>query len=350
MAVNWGLSGGNGFQNALAAGLQIGQTIKANRDEETAANALTSYIANPSQDDATFASSLKGLPAQAVGQLMQARQGYQQNAARTQQAQTEQRRADLPMITRLLETSTDETSYQRNRQEAQRLGIDTSSLPQQFDPAWRDQQLTTMKALQTPQGQEAMSNAGKQAMDMGYKPGTPEFNAAVRDIFTASEAKPYVVGGETRLYQPKIGGAGEAMGGIPPSAIEALRKGEGKPEEFDEIFGAGAAAKILGTQGGQTQPASGGFRRPVTVQTANFNGLAGEKVTSTYRDPARNKRVGGVSNSYHMRRDANGNPLARDSVPPRGMSMAQYAAVLRRENPDKDVINEGDHVHMEPKG
>lgn len=28
--------------------------------------------------------------------------------------------------------------------------------------------------------------------------------------------------------------------------------------------------------------------------------------------------------------------------------MAAYAAELRRLNPDLDVINEGDHVHLEP--
>jgi hypothetical protein len=31
------------------------------------------------------------------------------------------------------------------------------------------------------------------------------------------------------------------------------------------------------------------------------------------------------------------------------MSMAQYAAELKRLNPHLDVINEGDHVHMEPR-
>lgn len=87
MAVNWGLSGGNGFQNALATGLQIGQSIKADREEEATSNALSGFLANPTQDDAAFASSLKGLPTQAVGQLMQARQGYQ----KTQQQQTAQR-------------------------------------------------------------------------------------------------------------------------------------------------------------------------------------------------------------------------------------------------------------------
>jgi hypothetical protein len=41
---------------------------------------------------------------------------------------------------------------------------------------------------------------------------------------------------------------------------------------------------------------------------------------------------------------------ARDSVPPPGMSMAQYAAILQRQNPHLEVINEGDHVHIEPRG
>ncbi len=80
-----------------------------------------------------------------------------------------------------------------------------------------------------------------------------------------------------------------------------------------------------------------------------FVGISGERVTSTYRDPAKNKAVGGVPNSFHTRKDARGNPLARDSVPPPGMSMAAYAKELRRLNPGMKVINEGDHVHMEPK-
>ena len=79
-------------------------------------------------------------------------------------------------------------------------------------------------------------------------------------------------------------------------------------------------------------------------------GMAGERITSTYRDPAHNRRVGGVANSFHTRRDASGNALARDSVPPPGMSMSAYAAELRRLNPHLQVINEGDHVHMEPRG
>lgn len=80
-----------------------------------------------------------------------------------------------------------------------------------------------------------------------------------------------------------------------------------------------------------------------------FKGLDGEQVTSGYRSPTHNKRVGGVANSFHTRRDGQGRPLARDSVPPRGMSMAEYARRLQALNPNMQVINEGDHVHMEPR-
>ena len=80
------------------------------------------------------------------------------------------------------------------------------------------------------------------------------------------------------------------------------------------------------------------------------SGIEGERVTSTYRSPSHNRAVGGVENSFHMRRGLDGKPLARDSVPPRGMSMSEYHRRLKTLNPNLDVINEGDHVHMEPRG
>lgn len=42
--------------------------------------------------------------------------------------------------------------------------------------------------------------------------------------------------------------------------------------------------------------------------------------------------------------------MASDRVPPAGMSMSAFASLLKRQNPHLDVINEGDHVHLEPKG
>ncbi len=82
---------------------------------------------------------------------------------------------------------------------------------------------------------------------------------------------------------------------------------------------------------------------------AGFRGIEGERVSSTFRNSQHNARVGGVQNSFHMRRDRQGNAMARDSVPPPGMSMEEYAQRLRRLNPHLEVINEGDHVHMEPR-
>lgn len=77
-------------------------------------------------------------------------------------------------------------------------------------------------------------------------------------------------------------------------------------------------------------------------------GVPGERVTSTYRTPAHNAAVHGVANSYHTRRGLDGKPLARDSVPPPGMGMGEYHRQLKALNPGMDVINEGDHIHIEP--
>lgn len=218
MAVNWGLAG-NGAQNALATGLHLGQLFRQNQRDNALLEIRRAELAERQETQA-------------------------QEAARKRQ---EQRRADMPMVARLLDFAAQgEPQYQQARGIAQQYGIDVSQLPETFDPAWIEQQRTMVKALADPAKMEALSTAGKQAVDMGYKPGTPEFNSAVRDIFTASEAKPYVVGGETRLYQPKIGGPGQVQGSAPPAAVEALRRGEGTPEQFDEMFGPGAAARVMG--------------------------------------------------------------------------------------------------------
>ena len=71
--------------------------------------------------------------------------------------------------------------------------------------------------------------------------------------------------------------------------------------------------------------------------------VPGVQVTSGMRSAADNARVGGAANSYHLTDNA------RDFVPPEGVSMAQLEASLRnRLGAGYDVINEGDHVHIEP--
>lgn len=71
--------------------------------------------------------------------------------------------------------------------------------------------------------------------------------------------------------------------------------------------------------------------------------VPGVTVTSRQRSAAKNAQVGGVANSYHLTDNA------RDFVPPKGMTMGQLHAQLKSKFGGKyDVINEGDHVHIEP--
>lgn len=82
--------------------------------------------------------------------------------------------------------------------------------------------------------------------------------------------------------------------------------------------------------------------------TLDYSMTPGARVTSGFRTPAHNHDVGGVSNSYHTRRGADGKPLAYDLTPPAGMSMSEFASDMKRRNPSLDVLNEQDHVHIEP--
>lgn len=72
----------------------------------------------------------------------------------------------------------------------------------------------------------------------------------------------------------------------------------------------------------------------------------GGNVTSGYRTPEHNAKVGGVKGSYHTRGRA-GDAQAIDVVPPKGMTMADLESSIRTRMPGAKVINEGDHVHVQ---
>jgi len=91
------------------------------------------------------------------------------------------------------------------------------------------------------------------------------------------------------------------------------------------------------TKGGGQVSLSGG-----AIEARAKQIVPGVIVTSGFRNPAKNKAVGGKPKSYHL------TGQARDFVPPTGMSMGQLHTKLKAEFPGYDVINEGDHIHVEP--
>lgn len=83
------------------------------------------------------------------------------------------------------------------------------------------------------------------------------------------------------------------------------------------------------------------------VESRITGAVPGITVTSRGRTAEHNKAVGGVSNSFHLyERGA----VARDFVPGKsGLSMGQlYNQVRGTLGPEWKVLNEGDHVHVEP--
>jgi len=115
----------------------------------------------------------------------------------------------------------------------------------------------------------APTNIEKLMMARGIQPGTPEWNAGL-DSAILNETDPFVTfQGPTYGYTGRQSGLAAAMGGggpvsgaaqgasPPAEAVAALQRGEGTPEQFDEMFGQGAAARALGGSASAPDP----FRR-----------------------------------------------------------------------------------------
>lgn len=76
---------------------------------------------------------------------------------------------------------------------------------------------------------------------------------------------------------------------------------------------------------------------------AGLGNIPGVQVTSGLRTPERNAKVGGVANSYHL------TDQARDILPPKTPEQAAQVRQFAAQN-GLEVIDEGDHWHMEPRG
>lgn len=343
--INWGMAQMPDFGgNALAAFEQGRQIARQRKTEE----AWGAYAANPDDPNALNALAQYD-PKSAIALRQDA-----EKRRREMMAQDLQRKAvagDPAAMAQLSGIDLDAWSkldtQQRTvaKQRAEYIGNSALAIsrlpPQQQAAAWDAAieqgvqlgmtELASQRGKYSPQGlQAAISSAGMMSkfIDMTE----PKYQVVPQGGSMVNTNDPSAI--KQFQQQQAGGGSGDLPRVNTPDEARKLPPGS----KFVMPDG-----RIGTVPGGQTATPSGTF-------LGNFQGIPGERVTSGYRTPAHNKAVGGVPNSFHQRKDAQGRPLGRDSVPPPGMSMAAYHAQLVRLNPDKDVINEGDHVHMEPKG
>lgn len=112
--------------------------------------------------------------------------------------------------------------------------------------------------------------------------------------------------------------------------------------DFTTPSAAATAAPATTRGGGQSISAGAIPPQGSAIEAAALSVVPGLTVTSRQRSAAHNKAVGGTAGSYHL------TDQARDFVPPKGMSFGMLAKRLKDAMPGFDVINEGDHVHVEP--
>jgi hypothetical protein len=144
----------------------------------------------------------------------------------------------------------------------------------------------------------------------------------------SDEAMPEMAAGG--MVPPYASGGGLSDVPIPDGMFDEPSNGG-----FNDGYAGGGLVAFA--NGGDTGRYGSFFER-IAAET-----IPGIRVTSRKRTPQENALAGGVANSYHQTDDA------RDFAPPEGMSMKELAAALRGKfGSNFDVIDEGDHVHVEP--
>ena len=118
-------------------------------------------------------------------------------------------------------------------------------------------------------------------------------------------------------------------------------------EFLDQLFGGARKPRQLGEPLRRTKlpPLPGEDDEIDFVSDAEqFRSKFGLNFSSTFRTADRNAQVGGKSNSYHLRGEAADIPTAGMSPEVRQSTKAYWASLGKY-----DVIDEGDHIHVEPR-
>lgn len=256
-------------------------------------------------------------------------------------------------------------TYRKNRMAATELVDPSKYIEATRDPRTNKMTYTVNKELQTAnrEDEDRKIDAQKRASEyqlasLGLKKDSAVFS---QDLKTRQQAWKQFVDVKTMQYKASgldlraatakatndlrmaVSGASYTEGENPLDAIgpapdpTAMPQGMEAPQVAPQPQQAPAVAQAAPV----ARPAAG-QHYGAGIQSLAQSVIPGVRVTSGYRDPAHNAKVGGVNGSFHTTDDA------RDFTPPSGMSMAQMHAQLKAKFPGYDVINEGDHVHIEP--
>lgn len=186
-------------------------------------------------------------------------------ARQTEQFNQEKAMRDLGVMVKIgdwLDKQPDkQTAYATALTLARKAGLDTSSLPQQYDPTWIAEELGLARAMvEKPQ---EMTTVMQNVAAMGLEPGTPQFRAEMARQLDTSKLVPMTQGGGLGLYRPgeqvqmivqpnpgdRVAGApveqAVDISSIPTAAIRYLIEHPELWRQFDEKYGPGAARAAL---------------------------------------------------------------------------------------------------------
>ena len=343
---NWSLLQGNQSQQYFNNGAQLGSHVATTQRARELDNALASYVTNPN-DQAAFGKITQLDPR--MGMQLQEREAQRKAA----EAKAGQEKAMT--VAKLFDGVTPE-NYQQRLSVAQRMGIDTTGAPQQFDPNWVAENRIIMQTV--AERPEALSTAGKIAVDEGYQPGSPEFNSRVKQIVVSEATKtiPYQPGGGVATYNAQTGQAqvivqpnyGDQPAGAPaqPSGNIARPKTKAERDALKPGQQYEAPDGSIRTVPGGASSNTGGSFRGTEINPISDLGQYGLKPTSGFRtqqhqDALRAAGKTKTKTGSHPRGDA------LDFDVPAGMTKQQAIALVQQKYPGARAIpSNGNSIHV----